>query len=163
MMASIFDLHIRLKKPTEADKTYKQIKKSFPGFLLDEHKIIDYTTLLVECDQLQQAKIILTDRAKESKVRGGNNIQKNLWNLLSMVASKSIPGTNNETKEFFNFLVDLTFCSTQTNTLFGPIIREYLNKGQLKEGILEYIDICKKYRKTPLQLELIKLCTSINE
>ena len=157
MMASIFDLHIRLKQPLDAEKTFKQMKKQFPGFLLDEHKVIDYATLLVECNQLKEAKILLKERSQESKIRGGNNIQKNLWNLLSMVASQKFPSDKNETKDFFLFLVELKFCNTQTNTLFGPIIREHLLKNQVKDGIAEFLDICKKYRKTPLQLELIKL------
>lgn len=157
MMASIFDLHIRLKHPIDAEKTFKQMRKQFPGFLLDEHKLIDYATLLVECNQLKDAKIILKERSQESKVRGGNHIQKNLWNLLSMVANNQSASDKNETKELFQLLVELKFCTTQTNTLFGPIIRESLLKNQLKEAIAEFLDICKKYRKTPLQLELIKL------
>lgn len=159
MLASIFDLHIKTNNAREAEEVYKQIKKSYPGFLLDEHKILDFAAVLVENDQISKAKQILKERNAAGKIKGGLNVQKNIWNLLTAVANhaKAKGLQKNQSKMFYQYLKDFNYATNPTNTTFGPMIREHLIKDQVKEAVQEYLDICKKTRKTPLQMELVKL------
>lgn len=159
MLASVFDLHIKTKNPAAAEETYRKILKSYPGFLLDEHKVLDFAAILVENDEIPKAKKILKERHAAGKIKGGLNVQKNIWNLLSAVANhaKAKKLEKNQSKLFYQYLKDLNYATNPTNTTFGPVIREHLLKGQVKEAVLEYIDTCEKTRKTPLQLEIVKL------
>jgi leucine-rich PPR motif-containing protein len=47
MLAMLFDLMIRVGNLGEAETSLTELKKVAPDFVLDEHKIIDFATLLV--------------------------------------------------------------------------------------------------------------------
>lgn len=154
MLASVLDLMIRTKNVSGAYAAIDQMHKMFPQFLIDEHKIIDLAALLVEKQQLDEAKKLLKTRSVTHEVRGGSNVQKNIWQLLTNVANlNSDPKRPPIVKDFFQFLIDLGYCEPQNN-LLGPIIRERLVKGQLKEAFAEFMAIVKEHKRTPLQFEL---------
>jgi leucine-rich PPR motif-containing protein, mitochondrial len=156
MMANIFDLYVRTKDTAKATETLDEVRARFPGFLVDEHKIIDYAALLVEEQQFDQAKAALKKHASQRTVKGGEKILKNLWKLLKnvSVASAAAKAPENLTSTFFKLLVQLGYCDARNNTLLGPVIREHLLKGELRLAVERYKEFCTKYRKTPLQMEL---------
>lgn len=166
MVACTLELMIRTKNLDEVAKAAEQMAKLYPSFRLDEHKIIDWAALLVESGKVQQAKELLRKRATTNSVRGGTGIQKNIWQLLANMAA--VAGADqpdnptNQTKELLELLCELGYCDKQNNALLGPIIREHLLKGEIKEAIREFNNIAKVYRKTPLQFELLSTLIRIS-
>ncbi|XP_055388591.1 leucine-rich PPR motif-containing protein, mitochondrial isoform X2 [Condylostylus longicornis] len=158
MLASIFDLNIKLKNLSGAKNCLQNIRKKYPGFLVDEHKIIDLAALMVEKDKLDEAENLIIERASTTKVVGGEYVHKNLWNLLTQVAYYSSRHHSDEnknlTKDFFLLLKKNKFCQPR-NVLLGPIIREYLLKNRIIEAVQEFKYIAENFKKTPLQLELM--------
>lgn len=154
MLASVLDLMVRTKDVSGAFVVIAQMHKMFPQFIVDEHKIIDLAALLVEKQQLDEAKKLLKSRSVTHEVRGGTHVQKNIWQLLTNVANLSPdPQRPPLVKDFFQFLIDLGYCEPQNN-LLGPIIRERLVKDQLKEAYTEFMTIVEEHKRTPLQFEL---------
>lgn len=146
---------IRTKNLTEAETTFSQLKKSYPAFPVDEFKVIDLASLMIENEQLEKAREILQTRAK-TKLLGGTHCQKNIWALLSNVStiSAKIGSPVNLSQEFLQFLIKLGYCSYH-NTLLGPIIREHLLKNEVIEALNEFEKVAEKHKKTPMHFELM--------
>lgn len=155
MLASILDLMIRTKNLSEAEETFNQLKKLYPAFPIDEFKVIDLASLMIENDRITDATKILEKRAS-LKLQGGTHCQKNIWALLSNVASLSAKtgSSVNKSKEFLEFLIKLGYCNYH-NTLLGPIIREYLLKNEIKNAMSQFENIVKTHKKTPMHFELM--------
>lgn len=158
MLSSVFDLMVKVKNVSEAEKTLLNLKKLYPTFIIDDHKIIDYCALLIANNRMDEVKLILKNQPK-SKQRAEKNVQellKNTWNLLTQVAIWSSKNNTpkNVAKEFLQFLNELGYCDYH-NTVLGPIIREHILKYEITDAVREFIDITKQYRRTPLQRELL--------
>lgn len=155
MLASILDLMIRTKNLSEAVATFNQLKKLYPAFAVDEFKVIDLASLMIENEQIENARAVLETRAK-SKLLGGAHCQKNIWALLSNVAafSAKIGSTVNQSEEFLQFLIQLGYCNYH-NTLLGPIIREHLLKNEMTNAVAEFEKVSAKHKKTPMHFELM--------
>lgn len=164
MLSSIFDLMVKTKNIKKAFTALDQLKQTYPKFTVDEHKIIDFASLLVENGKIHEAKQLLEQHAAVSKIRSGANVLKNIWQLLANVAVFSAAnqktGPTNQAKEFLEFLIKLGYCEYH-NTLFGPIIREHLLKSEYKLAVEEFIEIATTKRKTPLHYELMKTLIKI--
>lgn len=188
MLASILDLHIKLRDLPRAQQTLEQLKSTYPGmysiypllagfanssfsaFQLDEHKLIDYAALLVHGEQLEAAKQLLQQRSQQHKIVGGDYVIKNVWQLLTNVAqlaaSRSAsesekeqePGAKptNLTREMLDFLRGLGYCQSH-NALLGPVVREWLLKGDLDAAVAEFQRLANKHKHTPLQFEILSL------
>uniref|UniRef100_A0A182IME0 Pentacotripeptide-repeat region of PRORP domain-containing protein n=1 Tax=Anopheles atroparvus TaxID=41427 RepID=A0A182IME0_ANOAO len=169
MLASLVELYTRVGDPERAGRTLEQLRKQFPGFIVDDHKIIDYAALLIDRGQLEGAKKILRERATTGgKLRGadGGTTGKNLWNLLTNTAQRAAaapeaaPTSPNTTRQMLDFLVELGYC-TYDNTLLGPVLREYLLAGHKRAAIEEFQRTAKEKRRTPLQLEIMTLLVGL--
>lgn len=160
MVASCIELYTKLEKAAEAKEMWSTLETKYPNFTVDEHKAVDYANLLIALDQLEEARQILEKRAQR-KMFGDNN-DKNVWNLLTTLSEKAIRMEEDDhpTKSFLNFLVKLKYCK-HSNTLLGPLVREWLLKKDLRRAVVEYKDIVKQYRKTPLNLELLTLLVGV--
>lgn len=115
---------------------------------------------------MEDAKKLLKERASVSKLKSGEYIHKNLWQLLTNVATNSANTSqdsedSNSTRDFLDFLHKLGYCSYH-NTLLGPVIKEHILRDDIKSAVTEYKRICQEYRKTPLQLELITLLVKLS-
>lgn len=160
MLACTLELMIRTKNIDGIKVAADQMSQLYPTFQLDEHKCIDWAALLIENGQIDEAKAILKKRAAASTPRGGSGVQKNIWQLLANTAAKAAAGSaatidQNQSKEMLDFLCELGYCDRQNNTLLGPIIREHLLKGEIRQAVAEFETIARQYRKTPLQFELL--------
>lgn len=155
MLASILDLMIRTKNLTEAEATFNQLQKLYPAFSVDEFKVLDLASLMIENDRLENAREILAARAK-SKVHGGAHCQKNVWALLSNVAAYAAKceSSVNETEEFLQFVIKLGYCNYH-NTLLGPVIREHLLKNEITAAMSAFENVATKHKKTPMHFELM--------
>lgn len=155
MLASVFDLFVRIKRLDDAAASIRKLNQKFPGFLIDEHKIVDYAAALAEVGNIEEAKKNLRLRAQVANIRGGENINKNIWNLLNIVSHQAKPEKEtNETKELFQFLQQYGYCSHQ-NSVLGPIIKEHLNKNDLRGAVTEFKAFCQKHKVTPLQRQMM--------
>lgn len=163
MLACVFDMYIHTKDLQKANATLQKLHKEFPAFLLDEFKIIDFAALLVETGDIEEAQKILRIRAGIAEIRGGDNVRRNIWNLLNNIAIISPtldPEVKNHTYNFFQFLNKLGYCD-YSNTTLGPIIKEYLNRHNLTGAVEQYIDFCKSHHETPLQRQLITILVDV--
>lgn len=136
------------------------------GFQIDEHKLIDYAALLVHNDQLEAAKLLLQQRAEERKINGGDYVIKNVWQLLNNVAQlaveKPAPDSGPSlTFETFVFLRKLGYCQTH-NAVLGPVLREWLLRGDLDGAVTEFQRLATHYKHTPLQFELLSLLVRLS-
>ncbi|KAH8357970.1 hypothetical protein KR200_010247 [Drosophila serrata] len=164
MLASILDLHIKLSDLPRAQKTLEQLKSTYPAFQLDEHKLIDFAALLVRGEQLEAAKQLLRQRSEEHKIVGGDYVIKNVWQLLNNVAqvAASLPPSSTEEKptnhtlEMLDYLRSLGYCQSH-NALLGPVVREWLLKGDLDAAVAEFQRLASKHKHTPLQFEMLSL------
>lgn len=126
--------------------------------------MIDYAALLVQGQQLEAAKQLLQRRAEQHKVVGGDYVMKNVWQLLTNVgqlaASSHAGGESskqlNQTREWLDFLRGLGYCQSQ-NALLGPVVREWLLKGNLDAAVAEFQRLANTHKHTPLQFELFSL------
>lgn len=163
MQASIFDLYTHKKDIPKAKEALRKLNQNSPSFLLDEYKIIDYAAVLVEKGDLDDARKVLRVRAGTVEVRGGENLSMNVWNLLNAVATISPTldqNVANHTFDFFLFLKKFNYCG-YTNTALGPIIKEHLNRLNLKGAVQQYIEFTKSQRLTPLQKQLIAILVDV--
>ncbi|XP_055854793.1 leucine-rich PPR motif-containing protein, mitochondrial [Episyrphus balteatus] len=166
MMASILDMYIKLDDFSSAQLSLQQLQKTFPGFLLDEHKLLDFAALTVKQNELEKAKQILMERAASRKVFGGDYVIKNVWNLLTNVAQLAakqtdLPKETNITKEMFFFVRKLGFCNAH-NAVLGPIIREYILRKDIRSAVAEFKTLAETFRHTPLQFELSSLLVRLS-
>ncbi|KAG5894067.1 hypothetical protein JTB14_003926 [Gonioctena quinquepunctata] len=127
---------------------YKEIKEIEPTFSLDNYKIIDLATLLVGGDRFAEA-IEMFRSEGQSRVIGGPAIQRNCTDLLKVFKDEQ------EQLTMFEFLIDKGYCKVN-NVVLGPLVRIHLNSGNLEKAVSTYIDLSKRYRCTPLQLEVIR-------
>lgn len=133
----------------------------FSGFQVDEHKFIDYASLLVSAGQLDAAKDLLEERSLKHRITGGDYVLRNVWNLLTNVAQyaatlKDLPADRNLTRETYAFIQRLGYCRTH-NAILGPIVRERLLRSDLPAAINEFKQLANQYKHTPLQFELLSL------
>lgn len=166
MIACTLELMIRTKNLAGVKVAADQVHDLFPTFQIDEHKCIDWAALLIENGQIDEAKDLLRKRAAAGKLRGGTGVLKNLWQLLAnmavVTAANQSGATGNQTKDMLKFLCELGYCDPQNNSLLGPIIREHLLKGEIKQAVMEFEAIARQYRKTPLQFELLSTLIKIS-
>ncbi|XP_075155386.1 leucine-rich pentatricopeptide repeat containing 2 [Haematobia irritans] len=161
MLASIFEMYTKLKDLPNAQLYLKKIQQAYPGFQIDEHKFVDYASLLVASGQLDMAKDLLEERSIKHRIIGGDYVLRNVWNLLTNVAQyattlKDLPSDRNLTREVYGFLQKLGYCRTH-NAILGPIVRERLLRGDLPGAIKEFKQLAQQYKHTPLQFELLSL------
>ncbi|XP_052856797.1 leucine-rich PPR motif-containing protein, mitochondrial [Drosophila gunungcola] len=182
MMASILDLHIKLRDLPRAQESLERLSSNYPAFQLDEHKVIDYAALLVHGQQLEAAQQLLQRRAEQHKVVGGDYVIKNVWQLLTNVAQLAAsqtpkdaapdaapdappdappegskqPPSKNLTHEMLDFLRGLGYCQSH-NALLGPVVREWLLRGDLDAAVGEFQRLAHNHKHTPLQFELLSL------
>uniref|UniRef100_A0A1A9VUQ3 Pentatricopeptide repeat-containing protein-mitochondrial domain-containing protein n=1 Tax=Glossina austeni TaxID=7395 RepID=A0A1A9VUQ3_GLOAU len=161
MLASIMEMHVKLKDINSAQEYLRKLQEEYPGFLIDEHKFIDYAALLVQNNQMESAKELLENRSKHNRIIGGDYVLKNVWNLLTSVAhqaalSTDLPPERNLSREFYVFLQKLGYCRIH-NTTLGPLVRERLLRGDLPAAVKEFKQLAQQYKYTPLQFELLSL------
>ncbi|XP_065364711.1 leucine-rich PPR motif-containing protein, mitochondrial [Calliphora vicina] len=161
MIASIFEMYTKLGDLANAQQSLEALEQTYPGFQIDEHKYVDYASLLVKCGQLETAKKILEERTLKQKIIGGDYILKNVWNFLTNVAqlaaiSQDLPTERNLTRETYAFLQKLGYCRTH-NAILGPIVRERLLRGDIIGALKEFKQLALQYKHTPLQFELLSL------
>ncbi|XP_055905373.1 leucine-rich PPR motif-containing protein, mitochondrial [Eupeodes corollae] len=166
MLASIFDLYIKVGDYSAAKSSLQNLQKRFPGFLLDEHKLLDFAALTIKNKELEKAKQILSNRAATNKVFGGDYVIKNVWNLLNSVAQLAaqqtdLPKDTNLTKEMFFFVRKLGFCKAH-NAVLGPIVREYILRKDIQGAVQEFKTLAETFRHTPLQFELSSLLVRLS-
>uniref|UniRef100_A0A336MTM1 CSON006467 protein n=1 Tax=Culicoides sonorensis TaxID=179676 RepID=A0A336MTM1_CULSO len=165
MHAAIFDIYIKIGRPSEAATVLKRLMQKFPAFVIDEHKIIDYAALLAKNGDFDEAQRVLRMRASLTPIKGSDTVGKNIWNLLNNIATtaptlKQLDQSENHTKTFFQFLVQNNYCTYQ-NSVLGPVIKEFLNKNDLKSAVNEYVTLAKSHRLTPLQRQLMTILVDV--
>lgn len=146
MKASMMNLYVKENDLQNAEKYFTDLKKEDSSFILDDHKLLDYVSLLIKNNRLNTALDILekTPPNKSVKfcfdlitnclilefffnhnlcrIRGGYSIEMNCWLLLNTVAINVGP---TETEKMFSLLTRLKYCNS-SNIILGPLVRAHL-------------------------------------
>lgn len=159
MVASCVEMYSKTGNSQLALKSLETLAEKYPKFNIDEHKVIDLATCLIKEDRFEEARRLITQRAQH-KLFGVNN-NKNVWHLLTAIGEKNLGKEDeNSAKPFLNLLVKLKYC-VHSNTLLGPLVREHLNRKDLRGAVAEFKQIAKSHRKTPLNMELFTILVGI--
>ncbi|XP_021925064.1 leucine-rich PPR motif-containing protein, mitochondrial [Zootermopsis nevadensis] len=151
MLAMLFDLMVRVGNLDEAETNLKELNRVAPNFVLDEHKIIDYATLLILKHRTEVAIAVLEQHAGKHMVKGGDSMSRNCWRLLSALSENADP---TQTRIMLQKLSKLGYCSV-SNVLLGPVVRAHLNRDDLEGAVQEFIQCAEAHKATPLQHELL--------
>ncbi|KAL4716909.1 hypothetical protein ACJJTC_012720 [Scirpophaga incertulas] len=151
MKASIFDLHVKSGDIDNAELTLIDLNKNFPNFHIDEFKILDFATLLVNNKKISKAIELIKEQSKNRRIVCDRGITMNCWRLLDATAAHGTPA---DTTQMFELLTSLRYC-LPSNTMLGPLIRVHLNNSNLQEAVKQFSHISNKYHKTPLKHELL--------
>lgn len=109
-----------------------------------------------------------------SQVKGGSAIQRNCWRLVK--ASKS----SQEAEKLFEMLTSYGYCKP-SNALLGPVVKFKFIKyvfhlslvnccicfiffsGEYEEAVQAFSNYAKKYRCTPMKVELLRALLKSNK
>lgn len=158
MLAATVGLMTHMSNENEALKSLNLLQKMNPQFKLDLHKIIKLATLLVQKNRLQDVEELLKRFAGLNETVTTNYITKNIWELLQAVVEWSVKNKRDEnsSKIMLDKLVQMGY-SNYTKINFGPIIREFIEKGQINAAVNEFERVATEYRLAPQQLTLMTL------
>ncbi|CAG4954237.1 unnamed protein product [Colias eurytheme] len=151
MKAAIFDLHVKMGELDLAELTLADLTKSTPNFVLDEYKVIDFATLMVYRNKIEQAFNLIKEQSKKRRITGGQSISMNCWRLLDAVAARGSPA---HARTALELLLTLGYCKPG-NVLLGPVVRAWLKSNNHQEAVNEFVRLANKYNKTPLKHELL--------
>nr|CAI5838259.1 unnamed protein product [Callosobruchus analis] len=129
----------------EAVKLFQQIKDSDPKFNMDDFKIIDLATLLVKNDRFKDALNIMKTEIKRPSRKTSDR------NLLELLESITDP---NQQNQMFECIMKVGYAPN--NIILGPLVRIHIKNGDIRNAVKTYVLLAEKYKRTPLQFELIK-------
>lgn len=162
MLAATVELMTQVKNVDQALGTLNDLQRHFPNFVIDDYKILDLATLLVEQHKMEEAKNLLTDHAKIAKPKPGKHIIKNVRDLLTTAANIAVKNNTaeNVSNSLLHFLVDSGYCSYNNITL-GPATKEYIDKRDISNAVNTFLKSTQEYKKTPQQVFMMSLLIAI--
>lgn len=158
MLSATVDLMTNTSNEREALKTLNILQTRYPQFQIDLHKIVQLATLLVQKNRLRDADGLLKSFAGIAQTTNTNYIKKNIWDLLQAVVEWSVRNkcSENSSQMMLEKLVQMGY-SDYTKVHLGPIIREFIEKGQIKAAVDEFERMADTYRTTPQLITLMTL------
>ncbi|XP_038207718.1 leucine-rich PPR motif-containing protein, mitochondrial [Zerene cesonia] len=90
MKAAIFDLHVKMGELDLAELTLADLSKSTPNFVLDEYKVIDFATLMVYRNKIDQALNLIKEQSKKRRVVGGRGVSANCRRLVEAAHQEAV-------------------------------------------------------------------------
>lgn len=158
MMASTLILMTNVSKERAAMKALDTLQTKWPTFSIDLYKIIDLAKLLVQKNRLEDADKILRRFAGRTSAENVNYVRKNLWDFLQSIVDYSVRNkcAANMAQIMLDKLVDMGYAE-YTKINFGPVIREYVAKGQIDMAVNEFERIATEHRTTPQLVTLLTM------
>lgn len=150
MLATTIDLMTYTSNARGALDALDTLQSKFPQFTIDLHKIVQLANLLVKENRLADAETVLNRFAGLTATSNTNYLRKNIWNLLQTTADWAIQNKcpENQAQMMLNKLVQMGYCD-HTKVTMGPIIREFIGKGQIIAAIDAFEAMANEYRTTP--------------
>ncbi|CAH1993361.1 unnamed protein product [Acanthoscelides obtectus] len=137
--------YVKTRNLDKSMQILQQIKESDTQFRIDDFKVIDLATLLVQNGKFDEALNILRTEIKKPSRKATDR------NILELLQSLTDP---NQQMQIFECIMDVGY--VPNNVILGPLVRIHLTKGDIKSAAKTYISLAEKYKCTPLQFELIK-------
>lgn len=162
MLSSMLKLYTATKDELNALKVLKTLQKKHPKFRLDTYKIIDLATLLVSKDRVNDA-LKLIHNMGQCKDKNVTHFSVNVFNLLNAVAEYGVKhGTEeNITAKFLEKLKEYGYCE-YTNTLLGTVLKEFIDKKNIRDAFATFDHYAEHYRKTPQSLNFLTLLVQLS-
>ncbi|XP_015584865.1 leucine-rich PPR motif-containing protein, mitochondrial [Cephus cinctus] len=155
MRSALFDLYSNNGMINEAQSELTKLKVYHTNFQIDDQKILNYATVLVNQNNIQMALNLLNDH---KVVKDDSNISKNCWQFLNTVAHKN----PDHVEKLFNLLISKHFCKIN-NGILGPLIRVHLLKNDVVSAVETFKKLEKNYQKVPLLQEIMMALISSSD
>lgn len=162
VLSTLIKLWTATKNPDKALDVLRTLQTKHPNFKLDSHKVVDLATLLITESRVEHAEKLINDLPKW-KNKSITYISNNLWRLLDAAVHYGVENssTENMAGKFLKKLIDKGYCE-HSNTLLGCVIKEYLEKKQIREAIAAFEQYVNMYQKTPQTLSLLTLLIELS-
>lgn len=162
VLSTLIKLWTATKNPDKALEVLRTLRAKHPTFKLDAHKVVDLATLLITESRLEDAEKLINDLPKW-KDRSTTYISNNLWRLLDASVHYGVENGSKENMagNFLKKFIAKGYCE-HSNTLLGTVIKEYLEKKQIREAIAAFEQYVNSFQKTPQTLSLLTLLIELS-
>ncbi|XP_050312939.1 leucine-rich PPR motif-containing protein, mitochondrial [Anthonomus grandis grandis] len=148
--SSIMHSYVLANQLEEALRLYEELLSLHPTFSLDSFKFIDLVKLLIENDRFEEGRGVLENELSRCKKNGNpSTILRNCRELLGACR------TPKEVELIFDLLIRSGVCAVN-NVILGPLVRIHITRGNIDKAVNKYVELAKKYKCTPLQLEVFR-------
>lgn len=144
-------------------REYERLRNTYQTFKLDEYKVVDLMTLLIDKDRLNEAYDVL-DKAPRGAKRL-DRISKNIWCLLNAASNHAHrhQQSDNLAEQMLEALVQKGYCQ-HSNKHLSVIIKEYLDKNDIHRAVEKFEAFAKAHKSLPYLLTfLTTLIRAANE
>lgn len=164
-LAKSIQLHTDLGDVHKAVECWKKLEMNYSSFKIDAYKLIDLASLLIKNDEYDEAIAVLNSIKPGEIKKSVDGLVRNVLGLLSAAREYAVRHGKSEniSAELMEILSKKKLCTT-SNLNLGQIVKEFLDKKDLRNAIAYHLKFAEKYKKTPeslsLIIELIKIMES---
>lgn len=143
------------KDAANALQAFDRLRRSYKDFKIDEYKIIDLMTLLIDTDRLSDAYNVL-NQSRDGNPKEMTYISTNVWWLLTAASNYAHrhDKDDNLSKEMLDTLVKKGFC-LYTNRHSSIVIKEYIEKYDIDEAVQNFKIYVKNNKTAPYMMTLL--------
>lgn len=156
MLSTKLKLFTSIKDANKALSVLRKLQKNSPKFRIDVYKIVDLATLLITDDRIDEANEVLEEFSAFNKNTNIKYMSNNVWRLLNAVCEHATENQSEEnlTEKQLAALVKLNYCK-YTNAFLAVVMKEYLNKNDIKNAVLAFKRFASEHRTTPYMVMLL--------
>lgn len=154
VIVQLLDVSVASEDLKYSQQLFSQLKDSFPDFILDDYKILNYVALLVGKDQVDEAVKVFNEWSPRADRADDDFLEKNVWQILNAF---SVKGNVELTENMWKLIIDKRCCRI-TSIILGPVIKVYLENNDLDNAVARFEEFAETYSCTPLRnLLFVKL------
>lgn len=155
MLSMLLRMWTATKNIQKAQEVIEKLQKKYPDFKVDAFKIVDYAKLLITEDRFEDA-VKLLENLTPNEFKNTEWISSNIWHLLNAASEYGVKKNIDKSisEPLLQTLVAKGYC-VYSNALLGVVIKEYLDKKQIREAVRAFEQFTEKHKKTPQTLTLL--------
>lgn len=161
-LAQSIRLYSELGDVDKAEKCWQRLQNEHTDFILSDFRLIDLASLLIKNDQYDKAINVLNSIETERTVLTNTNLSQNVSGLLTAAREYAVRHgkSENMADQLMNLLAEKKLYEI-SNVNLGQIVKEFLDKKDLRNAIHYHLKFAEKYNETPqalaLMIELLKI------
>lgn len=155
MLSTLLKLYTATNNADKALEVLKTLQNKHSVFNVDSYKLIDLATLLISEFRIEDAQRFIED-LPPTKDKRNSYISSNIWHLLNTASEFSVKNCNDENMagKFLNILAKKGYCDV-SNKLLGTVVKEYLDKKDIRAAVAAFESFVKQHKKTPQSVSLL--------